>query len=150
MDRAHEVALLKARIVELRDQGMGFREIAAEVGLSVEPTWRHYQNAMRDVPAPAVEAHATRAEARKEAQLRRIDMQREIHEAIIQSAHKTVTVAGKVLDVEDHGPVFAATDRLVKLDAQEADLLGLKSKTEIEHTGTLKYEILGLDTEDLM
>lgn len=149
MDRAHEVALLRARIVELKDQGLTFREIAVEVGLSVEPVWRHYQNAMEAIPAPAVEAHERRREARREAQLRRIDMQREIHEAIIQAAHKTVTVSGKVLDVDDHGPVFAATDRLVKLDDQEAKLLKLYPKLEVDHTGEVAYRFIGVDPTDL-
>ena len=145
----HVTAELKRRIVELRDEGLSFREIATEVDRDVAAVWRHYKAAMDNVPAPAAEAHAARAEARKEAQLRRIDMQREIHEAIIMAAHKTVTVSGKVLDVEDHGPVMQATDRLVKLDDQEAKLLGLNAKTQIEHTGDLTYRVLGVDTEDL-
>jgi len=144
-----ETSELKRRIVELRDQDLSFREIAAIVDRDVAAVWRHYKAAMDKVPAPAAEAHAARAEARKEAQLRRIDMQREIHEAIITAAHKTVTVAGKVLDVEDHSPVFAATDRLVKLDDQEAKLLKLYPKVEIEHSGDLTYRVLGVDAEDL-
>jgi len=146
----HVTAELKRRIIELRDEGLSFREIAAEVDRSVETVWRHYTTEMDKVPVPAAEAHAVRREKRKEAQLRRIDMQREIHEAIIQAAHKTVTVSGKVLDVEDHGPIFAATDRLVKLDAQEADLLGLKAKIEIDHSGDVTYRFIGASPDELV
>lgn len=146
----HVTAELKRRIIELKDEGLSFREIAAEVDRSVETVWRHYTREMEKVPQLAAEAHAARAEKRKEAQLRRIDMQREIHEAIIQAAHKTVTVSGKVLDVEDHGPIFAATDRLVKLDDQEAKLLGLNAKTEVNVSGGVKYELVGVDPGDLV
>ncbi len=151
-NRRHQTAELERRIVELRDQDLSFREIAAEVGLSLEPVWRHYKNAMNRIPAPAAEAHQARIEARREAQLRRIDMQREVHEAIILAAHKTVTVSGKILDVDDFGPVFAATDRLVKLDAEESDLLGLKTETKVSHTGnlTVTYELPGIDMTKLV
>lgn len=143
-------AELKRRIIELKDEGLSFREIAAEVDRSVETVWRHYTREMEKLPQPAAEAHAARAEKRKEAQLRRIDMQREIHEAIIQQAHKTVTVSGKVLDVEDHGPIFAATDRLVKLDDQEAKLLKLYPKIEVEHNGDVTYRFIGASPDELV
>lgn len=148
-NRRHETAELKARIIRLRDEGLSFREIADEVDRDVACVWRHYKTEMDKVVAPAAEAHAERAEKRKEAQLRRIDMQREIHEAIIMAAHKTVTVSGKILEVEDHGPIFAATDRLVKLDDQEARLLGLNAKTEVNVSGAVKYELVGVDPGDL-
>jgi len=149
-NRRRETAELKRRIIELKDEGLSFREIAAEVDRDVACVWRHYTREMEKIPQPAAEAHAARAEKRKEAQLRRIDMQREIHEAIIQQAHKTVTVSGKVLDVEDHGPVFQATDRLVKLDDQEAKLLGLNAKVQIEHGGDVTYRFIGADPADLV
>lgn len=148
-NRRHETAELKARIIRLRDEGLSFREIADEVDRDVACVWRHYKTEMDKVVAPAAETHAVRAEQRKEAQLRRIDMQREIHEAIIMAAHKTVTVSGKVLEVEDHGPIFAATDRLVKLDDQEAKLLGLNAKAEVNHTGEVAYRFIGVDAAEL-
>lgn len=148
-NRRHETAELKARIIRLRDEGLSFREIADEVDRDVACVWRHYKTEMDKIPVPDATAHAARAEQRKEAQLRRIDMQREIHEAIIMAAHKTVTVSGKILDVDDHGPIFAATDRLVKLDNQEAELLGLKSEQRVSHSGGVTYEIVGVDMSKL-
>lgn len=148
--RRHETAELKARIVQLRDEGLSFREIATEVERDTAVVWRHYKAEMDKIPAPLAAAHAERDAARKEAQLRRIDMQREIHEAIIMAAHKTVTVQGRVLDIDDPGPIFAATDRLVKLDDQEAKLLGLNAKTQVDVSGGISYEVVGLASTDLM
>jgi len=135
-NQRHEAALRRDRVVELRDQGLTFKEIGEIVGRDTADAWRDYQRAMRD--RPVVAAHAERDQARKEAQLRRIDMERETAEAIILTAHTAYAVNGSA-------PVLAAMDRLVKLDDQEAKLLGLYAKTEINHSGAVTYEIRGVD-----
>lgn len=145
----HRSAEIRARIVELRDQDMSFRQIAAEVDLSLSNTWQHYQAAMRNIPAAAVAAHEAVRAARLEEQLRRIDMEREVVMNILADNHIIVS-NGKVMyedgaTIGDPAPVLAAVDRLVKLDDQEARLLGLNAKTEISHTGTVKYELAGID-----
>ena len=49
--KAHDVAENKRRIVEMRDEGLGFREIASALHLDVSTVWHHYQRAMRAIPA---------------------------------------------------------------------------------------------------
>lgn len=153
-NRRHQSAQLRARIVELRDEGLTFREIAAEVNRDVHSTWTHYQKAMRDIPAPMVAAHAEQVANRREEQLRRIDMEREAVLEVLAARHVTVS-NGKVMyeddaPILDDAPVLAAVDRLIKLDDQEAKLLGLNAKTEISHSGGVKYEVVGVPVEDLM
>ena len=153
-NQKHQSALLRARIVELRDEGLTFREIAAEVNRDVHTAWNHYQKAMRDIPAPMVAAHAEQMANRREEQLRRIDMEREAVLEVLAARHVTVS-NGKVMyeDSEailDDAPVLAAVDRLVKLDDQEAKLLGLYAKTEVNVSGGVKYEVVGVPVEDLM
>ncbi len=143
----HEAALRRDRIVELRDQGLTFREIAVEVGVSHQRVWQLYQRAMRDRPVVAV--HEERKKQRLAAQLQRIDMEREVAEALVTSAHQVITVSGKVLEAEDSGPVLAAMDRLVKLDDQEAKLLGLYAEQKMAVSGGLRYEVVGIAPEDL-
>lgn len=150
-NQRHETALKRARIVELRDQGLTFREICPEVGLSYAAVWNHYQAAMRDIPATAVAAHAETVARRREEQLRRIDMERETVMAILEKNGRTVvTASGKVVEnVEDDSTILSAVDRLIKLDEQEAGLLGLKAKTQVEHSGELTYRIRGVDPAEL-
>jgi len=153
-NQKHQSALLRARIVELRDEGLTFREIAAEVNRDVHTTWNHYQKAMRDIPAPMVAAHAEQVANRREEQLRRIDMEREAVLEVLAARHVTVS-NGKVMYEEDRpilddAPVLAAVDRLIKLDDQEAKLLGLNAKSEVNVSGGVKYEIVGVPVEDLM
>ncbi len=152
-NQRHKTALMRARIVELRDQQMTFREIAAEVDLSLARVWQHYQAAMREIPAAAVTAHAERVAARREEQLRRIDMERESVLAVLEARHVIVS-NGKVMyegsePLLDDAPVLAAVDRLVKLDDQEAKLLGMYPKTEVNVSGGVEYVVRGLAGEDL-
>lgn len=150
-NRRHQTAQLRVRIVELRDEGLSFREIAAEVSLSLATVWQHYQTAMRNIPAAAVAAHAETVARRREEQLRRIDMERETVMAILEKNGRTVvTPSGKVVEnVEDDSTILSAVDRLIKLDEQEAGLLGLKAKTQVEHSGELTYRIHGVNPAEL-
>jgi AcrR family transcriptional regulator len=144
----------RKRIVELHNQDLGFREIAAEMGLSVSTVWNHFQKAMRLIPAEAVAAHAELAAQRLREQLQRIDMERETVMEVLTAFHVTVS-QGRVVDLDgkplaDTAPVLAAVDRLHKLDDQEAKLLGLYSKTEVNISGGVKYEIVGVNPQDLV
>lgn len=130
----HQSATRRARIVELRDAGLTFREIAAEVGLAVPTVWQHYQKAMRDIPASAVAAHRELITQRRDEQLRRIDMEREAVMEVLAARHVTVS-NGQIIredgqPILDDGPVLTAVDRLVRLDDQEAKLLGLYAPTK--------------------
>lgn len=146
-NQRHETALRRAHIVELRDQGFTFQEIATQVGLAYATTWQHYQNAMREIQTPAVEAHQANLAARRDEQLRRIDMEREAVVAVLTARHVTISNGVLVRDenhdpVLDDAPVLTAVDRLVKLDDQEAKLLGLYTAEKIDHSGAVQYEII--------
>lgn len=49
----------------------------------------------------------------------------------------------------DDGPTLAAIDRIAKIDAQIASLLGLNAPTRIEADGELKVIVEGIDVADL-
>ncbi len=143
----HEVAEMRRRIVELRDQGLEFREIAREVGRDVAVVWRQYQRAMRQIPAAAVEEHARKAAQRLDEQLLRIDMEREVLMDIVAKRHVHISNGRVVCEYkgtdpetgkpvygdpyEDDAPTMQAIDRLCRLDDQEAKLLGIYPKQTI-------------------
>ena len=160
---ARESAELRRRIVELRDSGLSFRQIAAEVERDLHTVWRHYQAAMREIPAAAVEEHQKKIASRLDEQLRRIDMEREILMEILAKRHLTISNGHVVRDIvgrdedtgkpiygepfEDDAPLMAAIDRLGKLDDQEAKLLGLYPKQQVSitrETSELDAAVIGL------
>lgn len=141
--RAHEIAELRRRIVELRDESLTYVEIGNIVGRDPSTVWHHYQQAMRQIPATAVEEHQKKLAQRLDEQLHRIDMERELLMGIIATPHVRISNgrvvreiigrddAGKPILGEpfmDDGPIQAAVDRLGRLDDQEAKLLGLYPK----------------------
>lgn len=146
----HQSAELRRRIVELRDQELSFRQIAAEVGRDLNTVWYHYQAAMRQIPAAAVEEHQKKVAARLDEQLRRIDMEREVLMEILAKRHVVISNGHIVSEIvgedeetgrpiygepfEDDAPTMAAIDRLGKLDDQEAKLLGMYPKQQVSIT----------------
>jgi hypothetical protein len=140
-------AELRKRIVELRDQDLEFREIAAIVGRDVAVVWRQYQRAMREIPATAVEEHARKAAQRLDEQLLRIDMEREVLMDIVAKRHVHISNGRVIHEIvgtneetgkplygepyEDDAPTMQAIDRLGRLDDQEAKLLGIYPKQTI-------------------
>ena len=68
-NQRHNSAERRKRIVELRDEGLSFRAIAAEINLDLKSVWIHYQKAMREIPAEAVAAHAANQAKRRAEQL---------------------------------------------------------------------------------
>ena len=143
----HQAALRRDHVVELRDQGLTFEEIGHDLGVSTSRAWQLYRRALAE--RPVVAAHLERRERALNAQLERIAMQREVHEATVLAAFKMISHDGEVLEVEDPAPLQAATAALVKLDDQEAKLLGLYAKTEVDVTGGLRIELRNADVADI-
>lgn len=161
-NKRHETAELRRRIVELRDLDWGFREIAAEVHRDVHTVWDHYQAAMREIPAAAVEEHQEKINRRLDEQLRRIDMQRALVTEVLMKRHVMISNGHVVSEFKgmgddgkpiygdpyiDDGPLLAASDRLRQLDDQEAKLLGLYPKQAISisrETSEVDAAVIGL------
>jgi len=147
-DRAQRVADVAA----LRNAGRTYREIATELGISATTAWFDYEAWCNELRRgdPSIE------QAAKEAlwgQLARIRAEREAVAAVLTARH--ITVSNGVIaredgkPIEDDAPVLAAVDRLVKLDDQEAKLLGIYAEKKLAVSGGLRYEIIGVDPEAL-
>lgn len=160
-----EIAARRGRVVEARDaEGLTFRAIAEQECVDVHTIYRDYQRARRDAVQLTPEA-LERAEKRKLGQLARIDeqrrdveMQREaVMEVLTRDGYTVITNSGGVFtNVRDDPTLLAAIDRLVKLDElliklddQEAKLLGLYPEKKIALSGGLRYDVVGINPEDL-
>lgn len=149
--------------MQLRDEHLTFREIGLELGISTQRAHQLHKHAMRERPVLAESAQ--RDHERKNAQLAQIDEQRReaeasreaVLEVLYRDGRVVVTQSGKVIEgVQDDPTLLSAVDRLVRLDElllklndHEAKLLGLYAKTELNVSGGVTYEVLGIPTEDL-
>lgn len=167
-DHGHEGGMRaerRHRVLALRDaDGLTFREIAAQVGVDVRTAYRDYQRAITETVRLTPEEQE-RARERKDGQLLRIDeqrrdveMQREfVMEVLTRDKRTVILPSGKVIPgVDDDPTLLAAVDRLVKLnelkvrlDDQEAKLLGLYAEQKLALSGGVRYELVGVDPAEL-
>ena len=142
-----EITRRRTRIVELRDQGRTFREIAKELGVSLGLVHKDFEAVCLAIPVKSVDAY-------REHHVARLAKMREVVEDVLSRRHLHVSASGRIaLDendepVEDDGIVLAAMAQLVKIDEAERKLLGLDARPEVQITGTLSYEILGMPAQE--
>lgn len=158
-----------AQAAQLRSKGWSYRAIAAELGMSsVASAHKAVARALKAI----VEEPATAVRA---LELERLDRMYEAVVAVLEREHVTVSggnvvrrqvgqerddVGALVLagdgqpipiyeDIMDDAPVLQAVDRLLKIQARRAALLGLDAETKLAVSGGLKYEIVGVDMDQL-
>lgn len=162
--RALTSAQFAAEVVLRKKAGLTFKEIGDELDRAPSYIHRVFWKAIRAIPEPAV------AEYRAE-QLARIAMEREVLLDVVGTSHATVSNGHIVSEITgrwplkdddgndhplagqptygdplvDDGPVMAAIDRLIKLDQQEAMLLGLNAEQKFAVNGGVRVEVVGID-----
>jgi hypothetical protein len=164
-----ETAERDAEAARLRGRGLGYRAIAAQLGISLGAAHEAVQRALAAVRSEP-------AEEVQKLELERLDamwtaawgvLEREhvvvnagkiVYEAVeyARDEHGNILldeedrpVAARVEPLKDDGPVLAAVDRLLKIQARRAALLGLDAPVKAEMGGKLTYEIRGVPAEDL-
>ncbi len=148
------------QVVALKRQDLSFQQIADHLGISKAGAVRSFQRAKRRVDAATDADYA----AYRDEQLAAIAAMREVCDEIIAARHVSISNGHVVSEItghdddgnplygdpyEDDAPVLAAIDRRIKLDDQEAKLLGLYAKVEVAHSGGVTYEIVGVDMSKL-
>lgn len=144
-----------------RARGLSYREIAAEMDMSVSSVHTAVKRALAEViTEPAEEALAFEL-ARLDAELVRLDgLYRKVEE-VLGREHVTVS-QGKVVTMDggetvpDDDWILKAVDRLVKIDESRRRngesrrrLLGLDQPAKTQVSGGLTYEIVGVDPAQL-
>lgn len=136
----------RAKVVELRRQGLTFAAIGQEMGFSYQRAQTLYRQALAAVVSPAVEAlRAEHLEELAEARERVLGVMRTDH-VVVQQGH----VVSKVIGTDDEGkpiygdpliddgPVLDAARTLATLQARESRLVGAdapqKVEASVEHT----------------
>jgi regulator of protease activity HflC (stomatin/prohibitin superfamily) len=146
--RTPETAERDARAAALRAEGRTLQQIADELGFAAKSSARAaIRRALREiVRGPAEQLIAMEAE--------RLDTLYEEALEVLQRTHATVS-HGKVIKDDDgnplldDGPKLAAIDRLVKVRESYRKLLGLDAEQKVNVSGSVRYEVVGVDDADL-
>ena len=134
--RSSETMERDARAADLFRRGLSYRQIGAELGVSGHSAFEAVRRAARDAATDSLAA----AEALALMLERQQDYRRAAYR-VLTAKHYQVTQAGNMVrgpdgqPLLDDAPVLNALDRLVRIDQEEAKLLGLyapaKSRVEV-------------------
>ncbi len=145
--RTPESAKRDAAAADLRADGRSFQQIADELGFADKGEAHHaVQRALRAIVQEPAERLRT-------LELARLDSMYEAAMGVLERQHVTVShgkivYAGKEPLIDD-GPVLQAIDRLLKIQERRARLLGLDAATKTQISGGVRYELVGIDPEQL-
>lgn len=147
-DRAARAARLKAANPQL-----SYQQIADAVGYNHKSdAWRAVQrcreSVIREAGAGLVAAEAAHLD---DLFVEALDVLKRDHLTV--SHGKVITMVdpetGEEKPILDDGPKLAAIDRLLKVRESYRKLYGVDKAAKVEHTGGVRYEIVGVSPEEL-
>lgn len=137
-----------AQAAELRAQGLTYEEIAERLGYKTRTgAWDAVQRAVREI-------YAGPAQAVVELEVTHLERITDEVMQILQRDHVVVS-HGKVVRDDDGTPLLddgvklQAIDRYVKARESLRRLLGVDKPAKVEHSGGVRYEVVGVDPADL-
>lgn len=146
-----EPAQIDLDVVALVHQGHTYAQIAKRLDVSRNYVFLAYQRGLAALNAG--ENEAARALRYIDMHLAEMQAERAAVQSVINGYHVVVNnghvVSLDSVPLEDQGPLLAAVDRMVKLREQEATLLGIKAKTQVEVSGGVTYRVIGVGSEEL-
>lgn len=146
--RTIEGAERDAEVARLYSQGgISFREVGEQLGISKWAAISAYNRAVRDVVQEAGEealkVHATRLEY---AVARCMEIAETEH---VMVSHGRIVYDDDGQPLKDSGPILAALREMRGALADFRRMTGMDKPAKIEHSGGVKYELVGVDPQDL-
>jgi deoxyribodipyrimidine photolyase-like uncharacterized protein len=150
--RTPDTATRDARACELRAQGWTLKRIAAELGYGHPDSVRDAcRRAIRDiVQGPAEQLLAVHMERLESLYEAAVDVLEADH--VVVSHGKVITMAdeaGTEKPLTDHAPKLAAVAEARRTLESMRKLMGLDQPTKVNISGGVRYEVVGVDPEDL-
>ena len=166
-DAQAQTARLHARVAELRERGLTYRAIGADLAISAATAWRYHEAWLKQLRAgdPELQERAKEALRGQHEMIARerdrLELERDAALEVLTARHLTISNGVLIRDenkmpLEDDGPVLQALaaiqairDRQLKLADHEAKLLGLYAEQKVNLSGGIKYEIVGVSEAEL-
>ena len=146
--RTPETAQRDARAAELRAEGWTLQQIADELGYSDKTNaQRGIRRALKEiVQGPAEKLLAIHMERLETLYAAAIDVLEADHVVV---SHGKIMYDEEGTPLKDHGPKLAAIREARATLNSFWELAGMKKPAKVEHSGGVKYELVGVDPEDL-
>lgn len=137
-----------AAAAQLRSEGATFKQIAEQLGYCDKgEAWRAVQRALlMVVKEPAERLRQVEAAKLDELYVEALEVLERDH---VMVSHGRIVYGDDGQPLLDDGPKLAAVDRLMKVRESYRRLFGLDAATKTEVTGGVRYELVGVDPEDL-
>lgn len=139
-----------AYIIHLRREGLTFKDIADELGLSIKTVRTFYYDEIAKIPA--VEAALLRMEMSD-----RFDGYRKVARMILGTRNFQVSQKGQIisgpegLPLADHDPALKALKLLIDIDKEEMRLWGLAMPAKLQvDMEAVQYTIVGVDPKEVL
>jgi len=166
--RSIETAERDALAAHMRARSMTYQQVADELGVTKSAARKMVQRALHETLAEP-------AEALRQLELEKLDVWESAVMRVLEREHLMVSHGrivsrrtdqieqrdgADVIDIDgnpvyiweplaDDSPVLAAADRLVKISESRRKLLGLDSPTKLAVTGAMRYELVGIEMDDV-
>lgn len=129
--------------------GTTYQQIADMFGYyDRSQAWRGIQSAKRDVALPAVtKLRQVESEQLDALYLMAMEIIERNHVVV---SHGRIVYGDDGQPLQDDGPRLQAIQTALRIRDQYQALNGLKQATKVEHTGGVKFEIVGVDPQDLV
>ncbi|MFI9235781.1 hypothetical protein [Streptomyces sp. NPDC053079] len=142
-----EAAERDAEAARLRSQHFTYQQIADRLG------YPDKAGAYRGIQAALKATVQEAADDVRQMELERLDRLARAAEEVMARQHATVS-QGKIIyeggePLIDDAPVLQAIDRLLRIQERRARLLGLDAATKTQVSGGVRYEIVGVDMDQL-
>jgi hypothetical protein len=163
-DRSPDTAVKQAEAMELRGLGHSYQAIATEMGITKSYAHELVTGGLAaTIAEPAEQLRTLELQRLDDELLRLAGLEATVHK-VLEKKHLVVS-HGQIVrkdgePLEDDAPALAAIDRLLRIDEQRRrngverrKLLGLDAAQKVEQqvdlSGGLRYEIVGVDPAEL-
>lgn len=149
--RDNDTVTNDAEAARLRGDGLSYAAIARTMGCTKSTAFERVQRAWKAVlTEPAEQARAV--------ELARLEDAHDAAMAVLLREHITVSHGKIITTKDDQGndvpliddmPALQALDRIKALSESRRKLLGLDAPAQVQHSGDVTYQLVGVDPADL-